>query len=318
MKMKKWLVAALVCIAVGAIGFVAVLGINNWEFSIMSTGNYETNIHEINENFENINIETSTADIKFIISEDNTKVECYENVKRKHKVEVKDNTLYIQELDERKWYEYISFTFKSPILNVYLSQTQFNNLVIHADTSKVNVAKDFSFNSIDIKTDTGDIDNYASCAENMTIKASTGDITVDNVSCKSLSLSVSTGRVEAKNIICSEDVKIKVSTGKTILTNLKCKNLSSDGDTGNITLNNVIASENIDIERSTGDVKFVDSDGGNIYVETDTGRVSGTLLTDKIFITRTDTGRVNVPNSTNGGRCEIKTDTGDIIFEISK
>jgi DUF4097 and DUF4098 domain-containing protein YvlB len=90
----------------------------------------------------------------------------------------------------------------------------------------------------------------------------------------------------------------------------------SNGSTGNISLSNVIAAEGFSIERSTGDVKLDCSDAMTIDIETDTGDVEGSVLTDKIFITRTDTGRVRVPDSASGGRCELTTDTGDIRISI--
>ena len=51
-------------------------------------------------------------------------------------------------------------------------------------------------------------------------------------------------------------------------------------------------------------------------MRTHTGDVSGNLLSDKVFITETDTGRIDVPKTTTGGKCEIKTDTGDIRISI--
>ena len=51
-------------------------------------------------------------------------------------------------------------------------------------------------------------------------------------------------------------------------------------------------------------------------VTTDTGDVKGTLLSDKIFFAETKTGRKDVPKTTAGGKCEIKTDTGDIIISV--
>ena len=81
-------------------------------------------------------------------------------------------------------------------------------------------------------------------------------------------------------------------------------------------MDNVIAAEKLSIERSTGDVKFDGSDATEIYVKTDTGDVTGSLLTDKVFITQTDTGDVDVPKTTTGCRCEIITDTGDIRIKI--
>ena len=70
------------------------------------------------------------------------------------------------------------------------------------------------------------------------------------------------------------------------------------------------------IERSTGDVRFTDCDAAEICVKTDTGDVTGSLLSDKVFITNTDTGSVNVPETISGGKCEIITDTGDIKITI--
>lgn len=61
---------------------------------------------------------------------------------------------------------------------------------------------------------------------------------------------------------------------------------------------------------------FNHCDAETIYVNTDTGSVTGTLLTDKVFIIETDTGSVDVPKSITGGRCEITTDTGNIRITI--
>ncbi|MBR2023360.1 MAG: hypothetical protein IJ996_02435, partial [Clostridia bacterium] len=72
------------------------------------------------------------------------------------------------------------------------------------------------------------------------------------------------------------------------------------------------------IERDTGGVQFTFCDAEEITVETDTGSVKGSLLSDKVFIAHSDTGRVIVPTTQTGGRCEINTDTGSIIIEIKQ
>ena len=109
---------------------------------------------------------------------------------------------------------------------------------------------------------------------------------------------------------------LSVSTGDTVLSNIKCQNLLSTGNTGDISLKNVIATEKIYIERSTGNVKFNGSDAGEIIVKTTTGNVTGTLLSEKVFITKTSTGKINVPKTTTGGKCEITTSTGNIKINI--
>jgi DUF4097 and DUF4098 domain-containing protein YvlB len=130
----------------------------------------------------------------------------------------------------------------------------------------------------------------------ITIRTSTGDIRVANISAGSLDLTV--------------------STGNTLISDLQCENLISKGNTGDISLNNVVASKTFFIERSTGDVKFDGSDAAEIFVKTDTGDITGSLLTDKIFVTQTDTGDIDIPETADGGRCELVTDTGDIRIEI--
>ena len=113
-----------------------------------------------------------------------------------------------------------------------------------------------------------------------------------------------------------DKINLLVSTGKTSLTDVQCKKLTTTGDTGDIALEKVIATENLTIKRTTGDVTFEHCDAEEISVITDTGKISGSLLTDKVFIAETNTGRINVPKTTSGGICEIKTDTGDIKITI--
>ena len=79
----------------------------------------------------------------------------------------------------------------------------------------------------------------------------------------------------------------------------------------------MIAENKLSIKRSTGNVKFRSCDAAELYVKTSTGNVTGSLLTDKVFITETGTGRIDVPETSVGGRCEIKTDTGDIEIKIN-
>ncbi len=81
-------------------------------------------------------------------------------------------------------------------------------------------------------------------------------------------------------------------------------------------LKHVITADRFSIERSTGDVKFEGCDAAELYVKATTGSVSGTLLTDKVFLTDTKTGSVDVPGTVTGGRCEIRTNTGDIKVKI--
>ena len=283
-----------------------------------SAANYETNVYEINESFYDIAIKTDTADIAFLPSDDGMcRVVCYEKSKVSHSVEVENGTLTVKVVDNRKWYDYIGVNIDSPKITIYLPEAEYSSLVIEEDTGDIEIAKDFKFKSIDVSLDTGNVKCYASATDAIKIVASTGDVYVENISASSLDLKTSTGDITAFGITSDGNITIDVSTGKSYLSNITCKNLSSTGSTGDISLTNVVATEKISIKRSTGDLKLEGSDAAELYIITDTGNVKGSLLTNKIFITKSNTGRINVPNSITGGRCEITTNTGDIKISIS-
>lgn len=313
-----WLIVAAALVFLSMIFFVITMSVNDWDFTKLSTFNYETNEHEIRDSFVNISVKTDTADIQFIPYDGgNCKVVCFENSKTKHDVSVKEGTLTVQLTDDRKWYDYIGIQWGKSKITVYLPETVYASLYIKESTGNIDIPQAFSFETIDITTSTGDVKNAASASGDVKISTSTGNIYLQNIAAGSLTLSVTTGNVTASDIACVGDLSIRVSTGKTNLATVSCTNLHSTGSTGDITLNNVVASEKLSVERSTGDVKFEGSDASEIFVETDTGDVTGNLLSDKVFIVQTDTGKMDVPKTITGGRCEVVTDTGDIIIKVT-
>ena len=314
---KTWLIVATSLILIGAIIFSGVMSVLKWDFSKLSTTKFQTNTYAITENYKNISIKSNTADISFISTDsDKTTVVSNEEINLKHSVTVKDDTLLIEINDTRKWYQYIGVSFGKQNITVNLPKGEYGALSINTDTSDVEIASDFKFESVDISLSTGDVTNLASANDFIKIKTSTGNIDTKNISANSVNLTASTGKISAENLNSNGDIKLKVSTGKTNLSNIKCKNLISSGSTGDIYLNNVISTEKFDIKRSTGNVKLEFCDANELSITTDTGDVKGSLLSDKVFITKTDTGKIDVPKTLTGGKCEISTDTGDIIITI--
>lgn len=314
---RIWLITAASLILLGSIIFVGVMTMLDWDFLELSTSKYETNTYTLEENCKNIIISADTAHIVFVSSgEDSGSVTCYELTKQKHSVTVKDGNLVIETKDTRKWYEYIGINFRTPKITVSLPAGEYGALSIQSNTGDVEIPKDFRFESIDISESTGAVTNYASASDFVKVKTTTGDIRVENISAASLELSVSTGGITVSDVNSTGDISVTVSTGKTTLTDVVCQNITSKGSTGGITLKNVIAEGKINIRRSTGSVRFDGSDAAEIFVDTDTGSVTGTLLSEKVFITKTDTGKNDVPKTITGGRCEINTDTGDIRLSV--
>lgn len=271
-------IVAVSLILIGCIIFGGVMTVLKWDFKKLSTAKYETNEYSIGEDFKDISITTNTADITFLPSENaQTKIICHEQSTLKHSVAVKDGTLSVEVIDTRQWYDYIGINFETPKITVYIPSGEYGALKI---------------------------------------KTSTGSIDAADISADSAEFSVTTGEITATNLKINGDIKTSVSTGKTNITDMQCNNFTSDGNTGNIILKNTIAKEKISVKRSTGNVKFESCDANEILITTDTGSVTGSLISEKVFIAKTDTGHINVPKTTGGGRCEITTDTGNIKITV--
>lgn len=312
---KIWLISATSLVLVGLIIFGGAMTMVKWDFKNLSTAKFETKNYDINDAYKNISVITNTADIVFIPTDSaESSVVCYEEKNMKHSVAVKDNTLFIEVTDTRKWYEFIGVNFKNSKISIYLPQKDYASLSIKDNTGHIEIPKNITFQNIDIKSSTGNVKCFASVSESLKIKVSTGDISVENISVGSLDLLLSTGKATLSSVECKGNINLKVTTGDSKLNDITCQNLTSVGSTGDISLKNVIAAEKFSLERSTGDVNFDSCDAGELFIETDTGHVKGNLLSDKVFFAQTDTGKIKVPKTVSGGRCEINTDTGDIIM----
>lgn len=295
---KIWLWIASGLILLGCIIWGGVMSMLKWDFNQLSTIKYETNQHELAEDYQNITIISKTADITFAVSEDGKhRVICHEQENAIHSVAVKDGDLVIELVDGRKWYEHIGISFQTPKITVCLPQGAYGKLSIQASTGDIHIPKDLFFESADISVSTGDITLLSSVLETANVKTTTGKITVANVN-------------------CTGDLSVKVSTGKAKISNVTCRKLTSSGTTGDVSLENVIAKEALSIERSTGDIDLDRCDAQLIHLKTDTGDIEGTLLSEKVFSAETKTGDVDVPKTTTGGKCEIRTNTGDIEIEL--
>ena len=337
---KIWIIVAASLICAGAIILGGVVTMNgSWNITNLFKTQYEVNEYSITDEFHDIVIKTSTADIEVVSSQSqDSSVICHERENLRYEVTVTDGVLEIKLIDSRKWYEHISFfSVDTASVKLVLPVGEYGDLTVKNSTGDVSTVKEHSFEKIDIsvstgdiknyasskgdieiKTTTGDVKNYASSEGKIKIKTETGDITADGVSAESVELSVDTGRIKANGLTCQKELRVTVDTGKCELVRVSCGELTSKGNTGDISMTSLISEGRIDIERDTGDVRFEYCDAVSVEISTETGDVKGSFLTDKVVYADTDTGRIDIPRCKSGGICEITTDTGDIKISIKK
>lgn len=253
---------------------------------------------EIEEVFDNININVKTEDVNIHLSKDNkTKAIYKESEKMLLDVKVESQTLIINRVDNRKFYDKL-FNFGFYTLDLYLSPEIINSLNIECSTADINIYEGFTFNYVDIENSTGNIKLNSNVKKDLIIENSTGDIKLTN--------SFNTG-----------NIWIKTNTGRIDLSNVNCKKLDINCSSGDTKLSNVLVKEDFNMNGRTGDLYLDDFDAANIYVKLSTGDVKGTIITSKFFVAKSDTGIVNVPLTREGGECFITVDTGDIIIKLS-
>ena len=316
---KAWLITASALTALGLIIFAAVMTVCDWDFTKLSTVEYKTEVYNPDGEFDKISVDTDTAEIELVPSENKEcKVVCFESEKAEHYAAVENSTLVISSTDKRKWYEYIGISLKTPKITVYLPQNSYNLLSAECDTGNITVPETLSFKTVQINGHTSDVDFFASVSDNVQIKVSSGNISVGTLTADSLSLAAGTGDIKVNSVSINNGINIKASTGTVKLTDISCGSILADSNTGDMRFKNVLVSGSLSVESGTGNVGFDNSDADTVCVKTGTGDVTGTLLSEKVFATKTSTGTVRVPKTASGGKCEITTSTGNIIIDIQK
>lgn len=253
----------------------------------------EQHTYDISDSFSGIRVEIDAADLNILPTTGGARVICKGNFA----VEVKVGVLQVVETNEPEdWLEKI-FTKNDYEATIYLPEAEYETLVVYCDTGDV------------------DIDDVK--AKATTVVVDTGDVELSGLTSDTITASGDTGKMKLSGIDCAS-LKAENDTGKIEITNARAEHMSIEADTGDIKLDSVIATGKLTISVNTGDVNFRDCDGGEVYITANTGDVKGSFLTDKIIFAESDTGKISIPKLTSGGKCEITTNTGDIIITVGE
>ena len=342
--MKLWIKIILI-IAASATVLGLAIGIGglcmiNFDFEELQTQTYEPVTHEVTGEFSDISIQTYESSIEFKQSFDGTcKIECMESEHLTYDVKVQDGKLSVTARDTRQWYHNIGiFNLQRQNMTVYLPDTVYGKLQIQSATGSVHTSPEFSFADVEIDLNTGLVSWEANVAHSMKIENrtgmvqiknvtldgalsvdnATGSISIEGVQAQSLKAKTSTGKVGINNTSAEEEIRISTNTGYTELNGCRAADISIEGNTGKVRVCDVEVTDRLQIETDTGDVELDACLAGEMQIDTDTGDVEGTLASPMVIFARSDTGRIRIPKSTTGGRCDITTDTGNIIIEFEE
>lgn len=331
MKYKKLIIVSCLLIIIGLLTSIITLAVN--QFNI---GNLDNTLisktYDINGEFDSIECDLEVSDLNIYLTTDEKNYAlCLEKENITFEVEVIDNVLAIKET-----YELQLFSHSNTEVALYLNKETLENLNISTNTGDVCILDAFKIKNLIINGSTNNVELMNVVSDQINVNVSTGATWVNNVITNDLIVTASTGDVEISNCKVNNNVNVKVTTGEVklahneIIGDLKiegetgdldlehitCNNIELKVTTGDIKLVDVIAVRNMTINSSTGFVELEYCDGTDIYITTTTGKVEGSILTNKKFDAISNTGKVNVPNSNEGGICKIRTSTGKINIVV--
>ena len=189
------IIIGIALLVVGGIIFLISLASMKFSFKELNTDKRVENTHKITESFKKIDIETSTADITFVKSNNGScTVECTEFEDQQHEVSVSGNTLKIEEKNSNKVH-FFNVDFGETTLVITLPEKEYDELKINTSTGDVKIPSDFTIEDLTIKASTADITSEAKITDNVKITTSTGDITLSNLDCDDVDLETSTGSI---------------------------------------------------------------------------------------------------------------------------
>ncbi len=317
---KISIITAAVLISVGLLISAVSLVAMGFDFTRLSTVKYSETTHNIYEDFENIHIDSADGDVILAPSVDGScRVVSNEINNVNRTVSIKNGTLKISSDDNRRWYEYITvdLTGDESKITLYLPKKDFKKISVSSATGDIYIPNNFTFESVKIENDTGEISVNCQIKKGIDIETYIGNIYLSDLSPETVEIESETGFAELNNISCKR-LLAENNIGDIRLKNVKSEeSIYASSDTGNIALNDCYTGE-LNLKSDVGDIALYTCDADVLDIKTDTGNIKGTLTSDKIFIADSDTGTVDVPESITGGKCVAKSAVGDIKFEIIK
>jgi len=173
---KKWIIAAVILVAVGGVIFIGALAAVGFDASKLETWFFHTNTYEFSDDFDSISINTEVAGVTILPSDDDVcRVICYEDDTLTNTVKVENGTLSIESVNTRKWYDNIGISINDPSVTVYLPEEAYASVSVTVTTGTITL-ESVICDSLNATVTTGNISLEGCDAGEMNLEAAIGNI----------------------------------------------------------------------------------------------------------------------------------------------
>ncbi|MCR5484025.1 MAG: DUF4097 domain-containing protein [Clostridiales bacterium] len=300
---RVMLLIASVLTVFGAAIVIIVLSMNGFDLNKFDAADVVAEEIDIRDEFESVVIDKLKCDVTVSATDSGISGVFYRGSNRfAPTASVDEDFNLVVEHDDRDSGFNISKIFNilpsSNELTIYISEAYYDELKIDILGGDINISGGFSFESVDVKT-------------------LSGDITVTSPETKAISVETNSGSVSMNGVNC-EDFRAVCDSGEIYILNSDAENKAEIiSDSGSISLMDFDAGE-FSMKSESGDISFISCDADKLTIISDSGDIEGTLRSEKKFKAVSDSGYVNVPSGKSGGECTVKTNSGDILISLSE
>lgn len=276
-----------------------------------------TNTYFVDAPFAAIAADDAAFSVRILPSEDRIcRVKCKGSKKLYHVVTIEGDTLIIRREDKRKWYDRFGLQLEGAEIVMLLPVGQYRSLRVATPCGRIEVAKPFTFNDVELSSADGSIVFEAMVEERLLIQTASSDVYVSESGPRTMNIQTRSGSVTVDAIRSETNLNINTTSGDITLADIRCRKAVAETSGGKITFTDLVASVKIRIRSAAGDVELSECDAESLKIKTVAGDVTGTLLSQKEFVCKTTAGEIEVPEGSTGGLCKIKTVSGDVSIKI--
>ncbi len=308
--------------------------------NVVKTRTYVEKTYEVTEDFENLQLDFSSNDLQVLPSENGKmKLVCYESDNITYDVKVENKTLVIEEKIDTTIGSIFNFefNFEDQTNKLYLPKDQYKDFELNLNSGDFTSNESFTFRDVNLDVSSGDVYLSDLIARDLFVDCSSGDVGLSGVSVENLTANVSSGRIDIENTYVNKILKMKSSSGSASLIKTQCTEAdirvgsgsievadftAADGfdihvSSGSANLNNVVTDGFFRVKTGSGSIRLESCDGKEMNLETSSGSIEGSLKSGKIFTAKASAGDIVIPeDDPNGGKCNLKTDSGDIEITV--
>lgn len=317
---KKIIIGSVICMVIGAILMLAVFIAVGFDLSKINTRHLEKKMYSLSDDFDSIKVDIGDANVYFVLSEDNNcRIETMETKNMSYDIEVIDGELIISVNNNEKWYDrMVFFSWEEEKMIIQLPKSEYEMIYVKNKYGDVKISDKLSITDVDITVNSGDVKlSGIKNSENINVDSNSGDVKLSNIEkADNINIKSKSGYIKLSDIEKSKTVSLKANSGDIKVNDCTAKDIQLQTNSGDVETKKLLAESSIVVQTNSGEVDLSKNDAEEFNIKTNSGDVTCSFLTDKIFITHSNSGDIHVPDSVSGGKCEIKTNSGDIRVKI--